>query len=63
MKVTCDQCQCDMKITSSYRYHCPECKNEIEMAYVQEMNKKYWDEHKKNMEWVKIKGTEIIMVE
>jgi hypothetical protein len=62
MKVTCDQCQCDMKITSSYRYHCPECKNEIEMAYVQEMNKKYWDEHKKNMEWVKIKGTEIIMV-
>jgi len=62
MKVTCDQCQCDMKITSSYRYHCPECKNEIEMAYVQEMNKKYWDEQKKNMEWVKIKGTEIIMV-
>ncbi|MDY6954299.1 MAG: hypothetical protein SWE60_22565 [Thermodesulfobacteriota bacterium] len=52
-----------MKITSSYRYHCPECKNEIEMAHVQDMNRNYWDEHKKNMEWVKIKGTEIIMVE
>ena len=63
MKVTCDQCQCDMKITSSYRYHCPECKNEIEMAHIQDMSKKYWDEHKKNMEWVKIKGTEIIMAE
>jgi hypothetical protein len=33
------------------------------MAHIQEMNKKYWDEHKKNMEWVKVKGTEIIMVE
>jgi hypothetical protein len=63
MKVTCDQCRCNMKITSSFRYLCPECKNEIEMAHVQEMNKKHWDEHHKNMEWVKIKGTEIIMVE
>ncbi|MDY6987879.1 MAG: hypothetical protein SWQ30_07455 [Thermodesulfobacteriota bacterium] len=63
MKVTCDKCQCDMKITSSYRYHCPECGNEIEMAHIQDMSKKHWDEHKKNMEWVKIKGSEIIMVE
>jgi len=63
MKVTCGKCQCDMKITSSYRYHCPECGNEIEMAHIQDMNKKHWDKHKKNVEWVKIKGTEIIMVE
>jgi len=34
----------------------------MEMAHVQEANKKYRDEHKKNIEWVKIKGYEIIIV-
>ncbi|MBW2194563.1 MAG: hypothetical protein JRD47_07930 [Deltaproteobacteria bacterium] len=63
MKVTCDKCNCDMKITSSFRYHCPECKNEIEIAWVQELNKKHWDENKKNPQWIKIKGTEIIVAE
>jgi hypothetical protein len=63
MKVTCDACGCDMKITSSFRYLCPECKNEIEMAHIQETNVKYRDEHKKNIEWLKIKGNEMIIVE
>jgi hypothetical protein len=62
MKVTCDACECDMKITSSFRYLCPECKNEIEMAHIQETNAKYRDEKKKNIEWAKIKGNEIIIV-
>jgi hypothetical protein len=62
MKVTCDACGCDMKITSTFRYHCPGCKNEIEMAHIQERNAKYRDEHKKNIEWIKIKGQEIIIV-
>lgn len=62
MKVTCDQCGCDMKITSSFRYYCKECKNEIEMAHIQEASIKYRDEHKKNIEWAKIKGEEIIIV-
>ena len=61
MKVTCDKCECDMKITSSFRYHCPECKNEIEMVWVQDINKKHWDEHKKNIEWARVKGTEVII--
>jgi hypothetical protein len=63
MKVTCDGCGCDMKITSSFRYLCPDCKNEIEMAHIQETNAKYRDEHKKNIEWLKIKGNEIIIVQ
>ena len=63
MKVTCDNCGCGMKITSSFRYHCLECKHEIEMALVQEANQKHWDEHKKNIEWAKIKGFEVIIVE
>jgi len=62
MKVTCDPCGCDMKITSSFRYYCPECKNEMEMAHIQETNRKYRDEHKKNIEWAKIRGEEIIIV-
>ena len=63
MKVTCDACGCDMKITSSFRYLCPECRNEIEMAHIQETNQEYRDEHKKNIEWAKIKGSDIIIVE
>jgi hypothetical protein len=63
MKVTCDACECDMKITSSFRYLCPECKNEIEMAHIQEANAKYRHEHKKNIEWLKIKGEMIIVVQ
>jgi hypothetical protein len=62
MKVTCDKCGCDMKITSSFRYHCLECKHEVEMALIQDVNKKYWDEHKKNIEWAKVKGEEVIIV-
>ena len=62
MKVTCDKCECDMKVTSSFRYHCPECKNEFEMAHVQEANKKYRDEHKRNIEWLKIRDHQIIIV-
>lgn len=63
MKVTCDACGCNMKITSTFRYLCPECRNEIEMAHVQEMNRKYREEQKKNIEWLRIKGNEIIIVE
>jgi len=63
MKVTCDACKCDMKITSSFRYLCQECKNEIEMAHIQEKNAKYREEHKKNIEWARIRGDEIIIVE
>ena len=63
MKVTCDACGCDMRITSSFRYHCPECNNEIEIAHIQETNVRYREEHKKNIEWAKIKGEEIIIVE
>jgi len=51
-----------MKITSSFRYHCLECKHEVEMALIQDVNKKYWDEHKKNIEWAKVKGEEVIIV-
>lgn len=61
MKVTCDNCGCDMTITSSFRYHCPQCNNEIEMAHVQETNRKYRDEHKKNIEWLKIRDKQIII--
>lgn len=61
MKVTCHECGCDMKITSSFRYLCPECNNQIEMHWVQEKNKAYWEEHKKNIESVEIKGDEIIV--
>ena len=63
MKVSCDKCNCNMKITSSFRYVCPECNHEIEMHWVQEKNKKHWEEHKKNIEWVKIRGEEVIVVE
>ncbi len=62
MKVSCDKCDCNMKITSSFRYHCLECKHEVEMALIQDVNKKYWDEHKKNIEWAKVKGEEVIIV-
>jgi hypothetical protein len=61
MKVTCDGCGCDMKITSSFRYHCPKCKNEMEMAHIQEANQKYWDQNKKNIEWLKIRDKQIII--
>ena len=61
MKVTCDNCGCDMAITSSFRYHCPQCNNEIEMAHVQEANRKYRDENKKNIEWLKIRDKQIII--
>jgi hypothetical protein len=63
MKVSCDKCGCDMRITSSFRYHCAECKNEIEIALVQDVNSKYRDEHKKNIEWAKIRGHEVIIQE
>jgi hypothetical protein len=63
MKVTCDACGCHMKITSSFRYLCPECRNEIEMAHIQETNQKYREEQKKNIEWLRIKGNEIIIAE
>ena len=61
MKVTCDACRCDMTITSTFRYHCPECKNEIEIAFIQDVNSKYRDKHKKNIEWAKVKGNEVIV--
>ncbi len=63
MKVTCDKCECGMKITSSFRYFCQECKNEIEIAFVQDTNSKYHEKHKKSIEWVKIRGNEIIVQE
>jgi uncharacterized Zn ribbon protein len=62
MKVTCDTCGCDMTISSSFRYVCPQCKHEIEMHWVQEKNEAYRDEHKKNIEWAKIKGSEVVVV-
>jgi hypothetical protein len=62
MKVTCDLCECDMKITSTFRYVCPKCNNEFEMAHIQEANKKYRDENKKNIEWLKIRNNQIIIV-
>lgn len=61
MKVTCEKCECEMKITSTFRYYCPECKNEIEMAFIQDANSKYRDKHKNNIEWAKIKGNEVII--
>lgn len=61
MKVTCDKCECEMKITSTFRYYCAGCKNEIEMAFIQDANSKYRDKHKKNIEWAKIKGNEVII--
>jgi uncharacterized protein YlaI len=51
-----------MEITSSFRYHCPECKHEVEMALIQDVNKKHWDEHNKNIEWARVKGEEVIIV-
>jgi hypothetical protein len=33
------------------------------MHWVQEANKKHWDEHKKNIEWVRIAGEDIQVVE
>ena len=61
MKVTCGKCDCDMKITSSFRYHCPECNSEMEIQHVQEKNREYREEHGKNAEWVKIRGEEILI--
>ncbi len=63
MKVTCDTCGCDMKITSTFKYHCPQCNNGIEMVYIQEANQEYRDKHNKNIEWTKIKGNDVIIVE
>ena len=51
-----------MTITSTFRYHCPECKNEIEIAFIQDVNGKYRDKHKKNIEWAKVKGNEVIIL-
>ncbi len=62
MRVTCDKCECDMKITSSFRYLCQKCGHEFEMAHVQEANKKYRGEHKKNIEWLKIRDHQMIVV-
>ncbi|MBW2171100.1 MAG: hypothetical protein JRF69_03810 [Deltaproteobacteria bacterium] len=61
MKVTCDTCGCDMNITSSFRYHCTQCNNEIEMAHIQELNRKYRDENNKNIEWLKIRDEQLII--
>ncbi|OEU52477.1 MAG: hypothetical protein BA872_08165 [Desulfobacterales bacterium C00003060] len=63
MKVTCDTCGCDMKITSTFKYHCPQCNNGIEMVDIQEANQEYRDKHNKNIEWAKIKGNDVIVVE
>ncbi|MBW1896381.1 MAG: hypothetical protein JRI47_04925 [Deltaproteobacteria bacterium] len=61
MKVTCDPCGCDMKMTSSFRYCCPECNHEIEIQHVQEKNREYREEHGKNIEWLKIRGEDMII--
>ena len=61
MKVTCAPCGCDMKMTSSFRYLCPECKQEIEIQHVQDKNREYREEHGKNIEWLKIRGEELIV--
>lgn len=61
MKVTCDKCECDMKLTSSFRYYCPECRNEIEIQHIQEHNRIYFEEHGKNIEWLKIRGQDLII--
>jgi uncharacterized Zn ribbon protein len=61
MKVTCDTCGCDMTITSSFRYHCPQCDNEMEIAHIQEANRKYRDKHGKNIESLKIRDKQIIV--
>jgi hypothetical protein len=50
-----------MKMKSSFRYQCPECKQEIEIQHVQEMNREYREEHGKNIEWLKIDGEEMIV--
>jgi len=64
MKVTCAACGCNMKMmTSTFRYHCPECKNEIEIQRIQETNKEYWEKHKRNIEWVKIEEDRVLIVE
>jgi hypothetical protein len=31
------------------------------MAFIQDANSKYRDKHKKNIEWAKIKGNEVII--
>ena len=61
MKVTCDKCDCDMKITSSFRYLCPECGNEIEIQHIQEHNQIFREEHGRNIEWLRIRGEELIV--
>jgi hypothetical protein len=33
------------------------------MHWIQEKNKAYWEEHKKNIDWVKIEGEQIIVAE
>jgi hypothetical protein len=50
-----------MKITSSFRYQCPECNQEIEIQHVQDKNREYREEYGKNIEWLKIKGEEMIV--
>ncbi|MBW1858681.1 MAG: hypothetical protein JRI70_01075 [Deltaproteobacteria bacterium] len=50
-----------MNITSSFRYHCTQCNNEIEMAHIQELNRKYRDENNKNIEWLKIRDEQLII--
>jgi len=50
-----------MKMTSSFRYHCPECNHEVEIQHVQEKNIEYREEHGKNIEWLKIRGEELIV--
>jgi len=61
MKVICDKCHCNMKITSSFRYHCLECNNEMEMAHVQEANRKHRDKHKQNIESLRIRDKQIMI--
>jgi hypothetical protein len=50
-----------MTITSSFRYHCPQCDNEMEIAHIQEANRKYRDKHGKNIESLKIRDKQIIV--
>jgi hypothetical protein len=33
------------------------------MAHVQDLNKAHWDEHGKNIAWLKVKGNELIIAE
>jgi uncharacterized Zn ribbon protein len=62
MRVSCDPCGIDMKLGSSFRYYCPECRHEIEIQHIQEKNREYRDEHGKNIEWIKIRGEDLIVI-